>query len=108
MLQTGIDRVHHVLTAIDACRNLFIPARQEFRGHHHVLAACHIPQRTSHILLRRAQLVGNRRVEEVHAEVERATYNLACRCLADGPRMLTDGRVAESHATQTDARYPQF
>ena len=70
VLQAAVDVVQHMLTAIDAVCDFLLRARQELRGHHHVLAPCHVLQRPAHELLRRAQLIGNGRVEEVHAEVE--------------------------------------
>ena len=59
--------VTDVLSAIDALLYLLVRARQEFRGHHYVIAAGHVLQCPAHELLRRAQLIGNRRVEEVLA-----------------------------------------
>ena len=83
-----------MLPPIDAVRDFLLRARQELRGYHHVLAAGHVLQCPAHELLRRAQLIGNGSVEEIHAEVERLTDNLTCRLLANRPRVLSDTRVA--------------
>ena len=96
-----------MLAATDAFLYFFFGSRQELRGYHHIVTLGHITQGASHILFRCSQLIGNGRIEEVHAKVKRTTDDLTCRLLANRPRMLSDGGVAEAHASKADARHAQ-
>ena len=86
-----------MLTAIDALLDFLVGTWQELRGHYHIVTLCHIPQGTAYELLRSAQLIGYCRIKEVYAQIQRTTDYLSCRLLANSPRMLSDGSIAEAH-----------
>ena len=50
MLQAAVDIIEHVLPAIDALLDFLVGARQELRGHHHIIASGHVAQGTPHEL----------------------------------------------------------
>ena len=68
VLQAAVYIIKHMLPSIYALQDFLVRARQELRGHHHVLASGHVAQGTAYKLFRGSQLIGYGRIEEVHAE----------------------------------------
>ena len=99
VLQAAVDIVEHMLTAINALLDFLVRTRQKLCGYYHIVTSSHIPQGTANELLRRSQLIGYCRIKEVYAQIQRTTDNLACRFLANCPRMLSYRRITEAHAT---------
>ena len=102
--EARVQALGDVALAADAGRDLCGRARQELGGDHDVVASGEAGERASQVLLGRAALVGDGRVEEVDAGVERAGDDRAGVGLTEGPRVLARRRVAEPHAAQADAR----
>ena len=62
MAQTHIEIVADVLLAAHAVLDLLVGARQELRGHHHIVACRHGGERAAEVFLGRAVLVDDCRV----------------------------------------------
>ena len=101
--EARIDAVGDVLLAGHAGCDVVSCARQKLRGNHHVIALREVAQGAPQIRLRGAALIGDGRVEEVHACVERALHDLARGLFANRPRVLASSRVTKAHAAQADA-----